>query len=117
MTDINLDDDQRIEEIYKLAKDNNRMLHAMRRDAFLHGLLKFLVYGAMVAVSLWVYVTYLSPLLMSTLKTLQGMANTGAQVQQQASGVQQSAAEQLSSVTKLLDQVQGTIKNLPGTSQ
>lgn len=117
MTDINLDDDQRIEEIYKLTKDNNRMLHAMRRDAFLHGLAKFLIYGAMVAVSLWIYVTYLSPMLMSALKSLQSMANTGAQVQQQASGVQQGAAEQLSSVTKLLDQVQGTLKNLPGSTQ
>jgi hypothetical protein len=28
-----------LDEIYKLVKDNNRMLHSMRRDAFVKGVL------------------------------------------------------------------------------
>jgi hypothetical protein len=117
MSTINLDDDQRLDDIYKLAKDNNRMLHAMRRDAFLHGLAKFVIYAAIVAVSFWVYVNYLGPMLMSLLKSLQTMANTGAAVQQQAGNLGQSAQDQLSSVTKMLDQVQSQLKNLPGGGQ
>ena len=117
MSNINLDDDQRIEETYKLAKDNNRMLHAMRRDAFLHGLLKFLMYAAIVVVSFWAYIQYIGPMLMTVLKNVQSIANTGAEVQQKAGDVQQTAQQQLSSVTDMLNKVQSQLKSLPGGQQ
>lgn len=117
MSNINLDDDQRVDEIYKLAKDNNRMLHAMRRDAFIQGFFKFVIYAAMIAISVWLYIYYIGPLLMSLLKSLQTVANTGAEVQQKAGDIQQTAQQQLSSVSNLLNSVQSQLKNLPGGSQ
>lgn len=117
MSTINLDDDQRIEEIYKLTKDNNRMLHSMRRDAFIHGFFKFAIYAAIIGISIWMYIYYIGPLLMSLLKSLQTVANTGVEVQQKAGDIQQTAQQQLSSVSSLLNSVQSQLKNLPGGSQ
>lgn len=53
-----------IEEIYRLAKDTNRMLHAMRRDAFVGGIVKFIFWIALFVVVPYVlYVIYLQPYL------------------------------------------------------
>jgi len=51
-------------EIYTLTKDNNRMLRAMRRDAFVGGILKFVFWIAVFFVLPYVvYVVYLQPYL------------------------------------------------------
>jgi hypothetical protein len=114
MTDINLDDDQRIEEIRKLVKDNNRMLHSMRRNAFIVGFFKFLMYAAIIGGSYWVYVTYAAPLLTSLLTQLKNLNDTGAQVQQQIGSLQQGSSV---GVNSFLDQIQKQLKNLPGVGQ
>lgn len=92
-----------LQETYKIARDNNRMLHAMRRNAFLGGVLKIVIYSAFVIIPLWFFAKYVSPILnsaVSTLNQVQGgidsTTNAGAQVGAQFSG--------------LLDQ----LKNIPG---
>src|SRR3989344_3152559 len=55
-----------LDEVYKLVKDNNRMLRAMRRDAFVGGIVKFILWVALfVVVPYVIYITYLEPYLAS----------------------------------------------------
>ena len=66
------------------------MLHAMRRNAFIGGLIKILLYVVfLVAVPYWVYTTYLAPVLESTMEAVNQIQGTGAQVQTQFSGLQE----------------------------
>ena len=66
------------------------MLHAMRRNAFIGGLIKILLYVVfLVVVPYWVYTTYLAPVLESTMEAVNQIQGTGAQVQTQFSGLQE----------------------------
>ena len=66
------------------------MLHAMRRNAFIGGLIKILLYVIfLVVVPYWVYTTYLAPVLESTMEAVNQIQGTGAQVQTQFSGLQE----------------------------
>jgi hypothetical protein len=81
---------EKIEEIYKLTRENNRMLHAMRRNAFVGGIIKLVLYGAMLLIPLWLYMQYLAPVLTQMQGTLQQVQGTGAQAQAQVQGLQQA---------------------------
>lgn len=76
-------DEQKLEEIYRLTKDNNRMLHAMRRNALWGGLIKFVIYAALIIVPLWLYLTYLAPVIDQMLETMNQLQGTGASAQAQ----------------------------------
>jgi len=66
------------------------MLHAMRRNAFIWGLVKFLLYiGLLVALPLWLYATYLAPILESTNEALLQIQGSGAQAQGQFEKLQE----------------------------
>ena len=66
------------------------MLHAMRRNAFMGGFIKILLYVVfLVVVPYWVYTTYLAPVLESTMEAVNQIQGTGAQVQTQFSGLQE----------------------------
>lgn len=81
---------EKLDEIYRLTKDNNRMLHAMRRNAFLGSVLKIAIYAAMVLFALWAYASYVAPLLEQTLKMMQQVQGTSAQAQAQLGGFQET---------------------------
>jgi hypothetical protein len=51
------------DEIYKLVKENNRMLHAMRRDAFIKGILGFIWWVFIIVVLPYLTYLYLKPYL------------------------------------------------------
>ena len=75
---------QKLEEIHRLVTENNRMLHSMRRHAFWGGLIKILLYaGLFVALPFWLYMTYLAPVLESTMETMNQIQGTGAKAQAQ----------------------------------
>ena len=75
---------QRMEELLRLTKENNRMLHSMRRHAFWGGLIKILLYaGLFVILPFWLYMTYLAPVLESTMETMNQIQGTGAKAQAQ----------------------------------
>ena len=45
-------------EIYRLVRENNKMLHSMRRNAFWGGVIKFLLYAILlVALPWWLFFT------------------------------------------------------------
>ena len=51
-----------IDEVYKLVKENNRMLKAIRRDAFIGGIVKAVFWVVVVVILPYLfYVTYLEP--------------------------------------------------------
>jgi hypothetical protein len=49
-----------IRETLRLARENNAMLHKMRRNAFIGGLFKFIIYAILFAAPIWFYMTYIS---------------------------------------------------------
>ena len=59
------------------------MLHKMRRNAFLGGLFKFVLWIAALAIPLWFYMTYLAPVMNDAMKTIQKMQGTNAAAQAQ----------------------------------
>jgi len=78
--------DKTLAEILRLAEDNNRMLRKMRRNAIWSGLIKFVFYLLIFIVApLWLYATYLAPVIESMSKTMQQIQGTGAQAQAQFS--------------------------------
>ena len=82
-------DDKKQEELLRLTKENNRMLHAMRRNAFIGGVIKFLLYITLfVLAPLWLYATYLAPLVQSMNQAINQMQGTGAKVQADFSSFQ-----------------------------
>ena len=79
-----------LQEMYRLTKENNKMLHKMRRNAFWGGLIKFVMYIALfVVVPWWLYMTYLAPVLESTMRTMNQIQGTGAKAQAQFGSFQE----------------------------
>ena len=77
------------EEILRLEKDNNRMLHSMRRTAFWGGLLKLLMWAGLIAAPIWLYSAYLAPIVQSFQQTMNQVQGTGAKAQGQLDGFQE----------------------------
>ena len=76
------------EEIYRLAKENNHMLHSMRRNAFFAGIFKFVFYILILVVApLWIYTSYLSPILQEATQTLVQVQGVNGKTQSQFSGL------------------------------
>ena len=73
------------EQILKLVKENNRMLHAMRRNAWLGGIFKFVVWAGLIVLPFYLYMQYLAPIMGSMLDAMEKMQGTGAQAQAQFS--------------------------------
>ena len=79
----------REEEIYRLTKDNNKILHRMRRNAFIGGIVKFIFYILVLVIApLWLYVTYLSPVLDQAMQTIDQVQGTSVKAQAQFQGFQ-----------------------------
>lgn len=66
------------------------MLHAMRRNAFLGGLVKFIVWTAFVIIPLWLYLQYVAPIMSGMLDTMQQIEGTRAGAQAQMSGLNEA---------------------------
>lgn len=86
-----------LEQVLRLAKDNNRMLRAMRRDAFIGGIIKAIVWFALIVVPLWFYLTYLAPVVNSAMGAMQQM--------QQVQGTTLNATAQFGELTQALDKL------------
>lgn len=70
-------------EMLRLTQENNKMLHAMRRSAFWGGLIKFIIYSAILLGSIWFYMQFVFPVLNQALKAMQEVQGTGAKAQAQ----------------------------------
>ena len=82
--------DEMLRETYRLSVENNRMLHKMRRNAFWGGIVRALVYAALLAAPIWFYVSYLAPVVDKMFSTVQEIQGTGAQAQAQFSSMQEA---------------------------
>jgi|SRR3989344_3092257 len=80
----------KLEEILRMTKDNNRMLHAMRRNAFLGSVVKFIMWAAFIIIPLWLYMQYLAPVMESMLNTMEQIQGTSASAQAQFGGMSES---------------------------
>lgn len=73
-----------LNEIYKLVKENNKMLKKMRRDAFVGGIIKFVWWAAILFIIPYLmYVFYLQPYV-DQIQSLYGTVNESAQKVDQA---------------------------------
>lgn len=78
-----MDSDQLSQETYRLAKENNRMLHKMRRHAFWGGIIKFVFWTAILLAPVWFYMTYLNATVERMLHTIDQLQGTSAKAQAQ----------------------------------
>lgn len=76
-------DRTQLEQILKLTKDNNRMLHAMRRNAWLSGFFRVVLWAAFIIIPFYLYMQYLAPVMQSAVETMQQVQGTGAKAQAQ----------------------------------
>ena len=75
----------------QLARENNRMLHKMRRNSFIGGVVRVIFYFLILVVApLYVYTTYVAPLVQNLQSTLQQVQGTNAAAQQQLNGFEQA---------------------------
>lgn len=89
--------DVSLDELYKLVKQNNKMLKRMRRDAFVGGILKFVWWAAiLIVIPYLIYVFYLQPYVLQ----LQSLYNT----------VNESAG-QINDATNQIEEVRNSIPN------
>ena len=100
---MDLSQDEMIKQTYALTRENNRMLHAMRRGAFLGGLFRIVMWLAFIIVPAWLYYIYLAPVMTSALNTMQAVQQGGAQAQ-----------IQLQDFQKTLQQLRSAIPTIPG---
>lgn len=99
--------DTKLDEVLKLSRENNRMLRAMRRNAFLGGILKFLMYAAFIIVPLW----FLQPYLATLTATLDQLQKMNSQIQ--SGGTQ--AQVQLQSLQDALKKAEQYMPSLPAS--
>ncbi|OGG45815.1 hypothetical protein A2673_04025 [Candidatus Kaiserbacteria bacterium RIFCSPHIGHO2_01_FULL_50_13] len=77
-------------EVYRLVRDNNRLLRSMRRNAVIWGIIKILLYlGVLVVLPLWLYATYLAPIAENALGVLGQVQGVGAEAQNQLNAFQE----------------------------
>jgi hypothetical protein len=81
--DIKLKTDrQLLEDTYELARENNRILHAQRRDAFVGGIVKFIFWILIFLIlPYYLYAFYLKPYLDQFVATYQGIEEKTAPLQ------------------------------------
>ncbi len=76
-------DDKTLQEMLEMTRENNRMLHKMRRNAFWGGIIKFLIYAALLLAPIWFYMTYLNDTVQRMMNTINQMQGTSAKAQAQ----------------------------------
>jgi hypothetical protein len=68
-----------LHEIYRLEKENNKMLRSLKRQAFWGGLFKLAMYLFFLGLPIWLYFSYLAPVIKHMDDTLS--AATGKKIQ------------------------------------
>lgn len=76
------------QEMYRLTKENNKMLHKMRRNAIWGGVFKLIFWALVFLAPIWFYMTYLSATVERMIQTVEQIQGTGAKAQAQMSGLE-----------------------------
>ena len=85
--------DQLLRETYRLARENNEMLHRMRRTAFVWGILRIIIYAALLIAPIWFYVTYLNGTVQNLISTYAKVEGVNVQAQSQLQTLENSWQE------------------------
>ena len=81
--------EERLEEVYKLAKENNRILRGMRRNTRFGIVFKVVLWIFLLLGSAWGYYEYVQPALNSLLETMNQVQAVGYQIQGAADNLNQ----------------------------
>ena len=79
-----------IHEILRLSRESNQMLHAMRRNAFLGGIFKFIIYAILFAAPIWFYMTYVSASVDNLINALNKVQGTTSAAQTKFTGIEEA---------------------------
>lgn len=90
-------DEQKLNELYELTKENNTMLKGMRRDAFIGGIIKFIFWIILLVVIPYMTWLYIEPY-------VQGVLDTYQKVQDTTSAVSSTSSIDFSKVQEFLEQ-------------
>ncbi len=99
------DNEKLLQETYRLAKENNVLLHRMRRSAFWGRLLTFVFYAALLLAPLWFYWHYLNGAVQTILEVYDKTNDTGGAAENEYQQFQQT-----------LQQIQAKLQSLTSTS-
>lgn len=83
-----MESDDLLRETYRLSVENNRMLRRMRRNMFWGGIIRMVVYAALLAAPIWFYLSYLAPVVDKMFAEVQQMQGASTQAQSQFSQLQ-----------------------------
>ncbi len=79
-------DRQKLDEIYRLERENNKLLHGMRRNARWGFLFRILLALLALGVPIWLYFTYLAPVVEQLETTVSTITGRKVQLENQFSG-------------------------------
>lgn len=98
-----------LNEIFKMTKENNQMLHAMRRNAFIGGIFRYLIWILLFIVAPYIlYTMYLAPVIEQMNSTITQIQGTGAKAQAQLGSFQEMWSQ-------LQDKLPGFMQNASST--
>jgi hypothetical protein len=75
-----------LREVLQLVRENNKMLHNMRRNAFIGGFFKFVIYAILFAAPICFYMTYISNSVDSLLAAMDKLNGTTSAAETKFSG-------------------------------
>lgn len=100
--------DKKLDAIYQMVRNNNKMIRGMKRAAFWGTIFKIVFWVVMLGIPVYLYFTIFQPLLAELLGTYAQLQQAGEQLQ--------GVGNQLQGVTDAmpLDQLEGLLKSFPG---
>ncbi|OGG44305.1 hypothetical protein A2841_02260 [Candidatus Kaiserbacteria bacterium RIFCSPHIGHO2_01_FULL_48_10] len=81
-------EEQKLQEMYQMVQDNNRMLRAMRRTAFIGSIVKVVWWVFILLILPYITWLFLQPYLGGALETYQGLQSQGSTVNANLSGLE-----------------------------
>ena len=75
-----------LREIDHLTKENNQLLHSMRRSAFFGTIFKIIMYAIFLGAPIWIYLTYFSGTVDDMITIFQQAKTTNSQIQTKFTG-------------------------------
>jgi len=102
-----------IRETLRLTRENNQMLHTMRRNAFIGGLFKFIIYAVLFAAPIWFYMTYISGTVDNLLTAVDKLNGTASAAQTKFTGFEDAVKDLESHLPAFLQPATTTSSTTP----
>ena len=82
-----------LRETHRLALENNKILRGMRRGTWVRMIIWIIIYAAIIAAPIWLYMTYLDDTVQKMLKAYDSLQGSGSQAAEQYQGIQDAIKE------------------------